>query len=119
VYAGSTFAPSASSKLGQALGTDPITQAVGGKVSARAQAASSKYTSASAKAIATFQKLTKVKPGQDSSFTLAQAAEHFQNYKVALSAYRSLLKVEKDTATKAQIRATIKQLQAALKKTGG
>src|SRR5438132_10074443 len=49
VYAGSTFAPSASSKLGQALGTDPITQAVGGKVSARAQAASAKYPSASAK----------------------------------------------------------------------
>jgi tetratricopeptide (TPR) repeat protein len=119
VYAGSTFGPSPSSKLGQALGSDPITQAVSTKVSTRVQEATTKYSTASAKTIATFQKLTKLKPGQDSYFNLAQAAEHFQNNKVALSAYRSLLKVEKDTATRARIRAKIASLQASLKNRGG
>src|SRR5439155_9174591 len=119
VYAGATFGPAATSKLGQALGQDPITQAVSTKVSTRVQEATSKYTTASSKAIATFQKLAKLKPGQDSYFTLAQAAEHFQNNKVALSAYRSLLKVEQDTATRTRIRAKIASLKAALKKTGG
>ena len=119
VYAGATFGPSASSTLGEALGSDPITQAVSTKVSTRVQEATTKYSTASSKAIAMFQKLTKLKPGPDSYFNLAQAAEHFQNNKVALSAYRALLKVEKDTATKARVRAKIASLQAALKQTGG
>jgi tetratricopeptide (TPR) repeat protein len=119
VYAGSTFGPSPTSKLGQALGQDPITQAVSTKVSTRVSEATTKYTTASSKAIATFKKLAKVKPDADSYFSLAQAAEHFRNDKVALSAYTSLLKLEKNAATKAQIRAKIKSLQASLKKAGG
>src|SRR5205823_5418060 len=50
VFAGSTFGPASTSKLGQALGQDPITQAVSTKVSTQVQEASSKYTSASTKA---------------------------------------------------------------------
>lgn len=119
VYAGATFGPSSSSKLGQALGTDPITQAVSTKVSTRVQEATTKYSTASRKAVATYKQVTKVAPGADSYFNLAQAAEHFQNNKVALAAYQSLLKAETDTATKARIRAKIAQLKAALKKTGG
>ena len=119
VYAGATFGPAATSKLGQALGQDPITQAVSTKVSTRVQEATSKYSTASTKAIAIFQKLAKLRPGADSYFNLAQAAEHFRNDKVALSAYRSFLKVEKDPSTKVRIRAKIKQLQASLKKSGG
>ena len=118
-FAGSTFGPSPSSKLGQALGQDPITQAVSTKVSTRVQEATTKYSTASSKAIATFQKLAKLRPGQDSYFNLAQAAEHFRNDKVALSAYRSLLKVEKDPGTKARIRAKIASLRPAVKKGGG
>ena len=119
VYAGSTFGPSPTSKLGQALGQDPITQAVSTKVSTRVQEATTKYSTASQKAVQAFQKVAKVAPGADSYFNLAQAAEHFRNNKIALGAYQSLLKVETDTATKARIRAKIKSLQAALKKTGG
>jgi tetratricopeptide (TPR) repeat protein len=119
VYAGSTFGPSPTSKLGQALGLDPLAQAVSTKVSTRVQAATTKYSTASSQAVATFQKLAKVQPGQASYFELAQAAEHFRNDKVALGAYRSLLKVETDPGTRARIRARIVSLQASLKKTGG
>ena len=45
-FAGSTFGPSPSSKLGQALGQDPITQAVSTKVSTRVQEATTKYSTA-------------------------------------------------------------------------
>jgi tetratricopeptide (TPR) repeat protein len=119
VYASSTFGPSQTSKLGQALGTDPITQALSTKVSTSVQDATTKYSTASQKAVATFQKVAKVAPGADSYFNLAQAAEHFQNNKVALGAYQSLLKYEPEAATKAQVRAKIAQLKAALKKAGG
>jgi tetratricopeptide (TPR) repeat protein len=119
VYAASTFGPSPTSKLGQALGQDPITQAVSTKVSTSVQDATTTYSNASQKAVATFQKVAKVAPGADSYFNLAQAAEHFQNNKVALAAYELLLKVESDTATKARIRTKIAQLKAALKKAGG
>jgi tetratricopeptide (TPR) repeat protein len=119
VYAGSTFGPSPTSKLGQALGQDPITQAVSTKVSARVQEATSKFTTASSKAIGTFQKLAKVRPDADSYLILAQAAEEFRNDKVALSAYKKLLKLEKNAATKAQIRARIKSLETSLKSPGG
>ncbi|TMK72538.1 MAG: hypothetical protein E6G50_03740 [Actinobacteria bacterium] len=119
VYASSTFGPSQSSKLGQALGQDPITQALSTKVSTSAQDATTKYSTASRKAVVTFQQVAKVAPGADSYFNLAQAAEHFQNNKVALGAYRSLLKYESDAGTKARIRAKIAQLEAALKKAGG
>jgi tetratricopeptide (TPR) repeat protein len=118
-YAGSTFGPSPSSKLGQALGQDPITQAVTTKVSTRVQEATTKFSTASSKAVSTFQKLAKVRPDADSYFSLAQAAEHFRNDKVALAAYTNLLKLESDAATKARIRAKIKTLQASLKKPGG
>jgi len=117
--AGSKFGPSQTSKLGQALGQDPITQALSTKVSARVQQATATYQTASAKAIAVFKQLVKLRPDQASFFELAQAAEHFNNMKVALSAYRSLLKVERDPATKAQVRAKIASLRAALKKGGG
>src|SRR5438067_3492589 len=85
VFAGSTFGPSSTSKLGQALGQDPITQAVSTKVSTRVQDATTKFSTASSKAITTFQKVAKVKPDSDSYFSLAQAAEHFRNDKVAVS----------------------------------
>jgi tetratricopeptide (TPR) repeat protein len=119
VYAASTFGPSPTSKLGQALGQDPITQAVSTKVSTSVQDATKKYSNASQKAITTFQKVTRVAPGADSYFNLAQAAEHFQNNKVALGAYQSLLRYENEAGTKAQIRAKIASLKAALKKAGG
>jgi hypothetical protein len=116
---GQQFQPPPTSKLGQALGQDPITQAVSTKVSTRVQEARTKYTTASSKAVATFRKLAKVRPDADSYFSLAQAAEHFRDDKVALSAYTKLLALEQDPATKARIRTKITSLKSSLKQAGG
>ena len=116
--AGSTFGASPTSKFGQALGQDPITQAVSTKVTSATQEATSRYQSASSAAIATFQKLTKARPDQASYFVLARAAEEFQNTPVALSAYKALLKLVSDPATKRGIKARIAALQPAPKKGG-
>jgi tetratricopeptide (TPR) repeat protein len=119
--AGSTFGASPSSTFGQALGQDPITQAVTTKVSTATQQATSRYQTAAAAAIATFQRLTKALPNQDSYFQLARAGEEFQNTKVAVAAYTALLKrhLVTDTATKRGIKARIAALQPAAKQGGG
>jgi DNA-binding SARP family transcriptional activator len=111
--AGSTLGVTPTGKLGQALGTDPIQQAVSGKVSTRAQQALTKYTTASTAAIKSFKRLAKLQPGVSSYFALARAAEQFSDNTTAVAAYKKLLKLESDPATKTQIKAKIKALQPA------
>src|SRR5439155_507056 len=83
-----------------------ITQAVTTKVSTATQQATSRYQTAAAAAIATFQRLTKALPNQDSYFQLARAGEEFQNTKVAVAANTALLKrhLVTDAATKRGIK---------------
>jgi tetratricopeptide (TPR) repeat protein len=112
---GSALGPASSTKPGQALGTDPITQAMNTDVSGRLQKATTKYQSDSAQAIKMYQRLAKLRPDEQSYFALAQTAEQFGNSKVAIVAYRGALKRVSDPATKSQLRAKI----AALKKSAG
>lgn len=116
--AGSSFGPSPSSKLGQAL-SDPLTSAVSTRDSTRVQETQIKYQTASTKALATYKKLAKLQANQSSYFQLAQAAEHFGDTKTAISAYRKVLKLSTDPTTKTQVRAKIKSLRASLPKGGG
>ena len=117
--AGQTFSPPQTSGFGQALGQDPITSAISTKVSAKTQAATSRYQTESAAALATFQKLTKVRGDQSSYFELARFAEEFQNAPVAVQAYKKLLPLVSDAATKRSIRSRIAALKAASPKAGG
>ena len=111
--AGSTFRPS-SGKLAEALGQDPITTAATSQASAAFQTASTSYQSAAQQAIATYQQIVKLEPkNQQALFALAQAADTLQQTSAAVSAYKKLLKLDLDPATKAQIRARIKTLQGA------
>jgi tetratricopeptide (TPR) repeat protein len=112
---GSALGPAASSKPGLALGTDPLTQAVSTEVSSRVQKATTKYQSASTQAVTMYQRLAKLRPDEQSYFSLAQTAEQFGNTKVAVSAYQSALKFVTDDATKAQIRSKIRSLKKSLK----
>ena len=116
--AGSAFAPSPSSKLGQAL-SDPITSAVSARDSTRVQQAQIKYQTTSTKALATYRKLAKLQASQSSYFQLAQAAEHFGDTKAAIAAYRKVLKLSGDPTTKAQVRAKIRSLRASSPQSGG
>lgn len=118
--AGQSFSSSKGS-LVQALGQDPITQAVSTKVTSATQAATSRYQAAAAAAISTFQRLTKARPNQDSYFQLARAAEEFQNTAVAIAAYKALLtkKLVTDPSEKRAIQQRLKALQPAGTGAGG
>jgi tetratricopeptide (TPR) repeat protein len=109
--AGNQFRPT-SGKLGQALGTDPLSSAATTQASGAYQAAISKYQTASNRAISTYQQITKLQPkNQEALFALAQAADTLHQNTAAVSAYKKLLKLDLDASTKAQIRARIKTLQ--------
>ena len=110
--AGSTFGPSPSSKFGQALGQDPVNSAVSTKASTEFQDASGKYQTAASRAVATYQKIVKLKPNdQQALFSLAQAADTLNQIPVAVRAYKRLLTFNLDPGTKAQIRERIKTLR--------
>lgn len=111
--AGAPFRPG-SGKLGQAIGTDPLTTAQTSKASADFQAALAEYEGAANRAISTYQQVAKLQPkNQQALFALAQAADTLRKTNVAIGAYKKLLKLDLDTTTKAQIRERIKTLQAA------
>jgi tetratricopeptide (TPR) repeat protein len=114
---GTAFGPGPSTTLGKAL-ADPISSAVSARDSTRLQAAATKYQSASSQALTTFKQLAKARPDQTSYFALARAAEGFGDLKTALGAYKKLLPLTPDSATKDQIRQKIKTLRAQSKSGG-
>jgi tetratricopeptide (TPR) repeat protein len=116
--AGEAFGAAPTSKFAQAL-ADPITAAVSAKVQQRAQIANAKYQSTSSAAIATLKRVAKIRPDQTSYFQLARTAEEFGDTSAAVGAYKKLLKVIKDPATKRSIRAKVAQLQPQAPKGGG
>jgi tetratricopeptide (TPR) repeat protein len=110
--AGATFGPSPTSSLGRALGEDPIATAVTTKFGAQLQEASTKYQTAAAGAVATFQQIVDLRPeDQQALFSLAQAADTLRQTDVAIRAYTRLLELDLDAATKAQIRERIRTLR--------
>jgi tetratricopeptide (TPR) repeat protein len=111
VDAGAPFRPT-SGQLGQALGQDPLTSAASTQASTAYQTAITTYQSAATRAISTYRQITKLQPkNQEALFALAQAADTLHQNTVAVSAYKRLLALDLDAATKAQIRARIKTLQ--------
>jgi tetratricopeptide (TPR) repeat protein len=117
--ASTTFGVPTGSKFGKALGTDPITNVVQTKTSTAAQQASSQYSSAAQGAVATYKKLTKVQPSFENFQLLATTAKTFQDTPTALAAYKQALEHATDPVVKAELKAQIKQLQAAAGKGAG
>lgn len=110
--AGAAFRPT-SGRLAEALGQDPLAAAQTSKASAEFQTASTNYQTAANRAISTYQQITRLQPqNQEALFALAQAADTLRQINVAIGAYKRLLNLDVDPATKAQIRERIKTLQA-------
>jgi tetratricopeptide (TPR) repeat protein len=117
VTGGGIFGPSSTSKLGQAFATNPLVQAVGSKADTIISAQRTIALTAANNAIATYKRLAKATPGDASvQLELAQAAEGFANYAVAVAAYKQFLKLAPHDPSAAAVKARIKQLQPALKK---
>ena len=110
--AGSIFGVSPTSTLGKALGTDPISNVIQTRTGTAAQQANSQYTAAAQQAVSTYKKLAKLQPTQENLITLASTAQRFQDTTSAVAAYKKVLRLTKDAALRAQIRAQIKALQA-------
>jgi Flp pilus assembly protein TadD len=110
--ASGVFGPDPNSGLGRGLGENPIATAVSTKYGAQLQEASTKYETAASGAIATFQQIVDLRPkDQQALFSLAQAADTLRRTEVAIKAYTSLLELDLDPATKAQIRERIRTLR--------
>jgi tetratricopeptide (TPR) repeat protein len=108
---GSPFAPSTGS-FTQAVGTDPINQALSTKAQKELQDASVKYQTAAGKAVTTYQAIVKIQPNDEQAlFSLAQAADTLGQRPVAIRAYTRLLTFKLDPSTAAQIRQRVKTLQ--------
>ncbi len=106
----------ATGKLGQALATDPIIQAVGDKANTIITNQRTVALSAATNAIKTYKRLAKATPGDASvQLELAQAAEGFGNTAVAIAAYKQFLKLAPNDPSAGPVKARIKQLQPAKK----
>ena len=118
VTGGGLFGSSTSTgKLGQALATDPIVQAVGDKANTVINDQRTIALAAADNAIKTYKRLAKATPGDASvQLELAQAAEGFGNIAVAVAAYKQFLKLAPTDPSAAAVKARIKQLQPAKKK---
>ena len=111
---GQQFQPDPSSKLGQALGTDPITQSLTGGSTSYATVLGGAQTSFRG-AVASYKKLAKLDPtAATTQENLANAAVFAGDAKTAIAAYRRYLKLAPDAADAPDIRQEIKRLKAQL-----
>jgi tetratricopeptide (TPR) repeat protein len=110
---GAAFRPTG--KLGTALGTDPIEQAAASGANSSTSALAQQIGSAYNDAVSSYQKVTKLEPGNTSAqLVLADAARSAGQTSVAIAAYKAYLKlVPADSTTASQVKQLIKQLQPA------
>ncbi len=109
---GSQFGPPADSRLGRALGSDPILDAVRERETARITAASTRLGAAYGNAVSAYRKLAEASPNDSTvQFELAQAAEAAGDAATAVVAYRAFVKLAPDDPTAPAVRQRIKQLE--------
>jgi tetratricopeptide (TPR) repeat protein len=117
---GQDFLPPPTSPLGQALATSPITAAVSGDVNEELNGLFSSLTGAYTDAVATYQRLAKVAPEDESvQLDLADAAQRANDAPTAIAAYKRFLELAPDSPQAELIREQIKQLEATQTAIGG
>lgn len=101
-------------KLGTALGTDPIEQAAATQANTATSDVAQKIGLSYNASVLAYQKVVKLQPNNaNAEFQLAQAAQQAGQSAVAVTAYKSFLKLNPSSSSAAQIRALIKQLSPA------
>jgi Flp pilus assembly protein TadD len=105
------FAPLSGSKLGQALGTNPIEQGAASEVNATLNDLAQRANLGYQNAIASFQRVTSLEPNNSNAqLQLASVAQQAGSRSVELAAYKAYLKLNPDSPSAPQLRALIKQL---------
>lgn len=110
---GSIFGPATTPKLTQAIGQDPITQALTTRAQSQVSSVYGQMQSAYASATSTYKKLVAKSPRDPSlQLQLAQAAEAASDTPTAIAAYKKFLELAPDDPTAGAIRQRLKQLQS-------
>jgi tetratricopeptide (TPR) repeat protein len=103
--------PSATSKLGKALGTNPVEQAAANQQNAVANDLYQKVQLAYSNAVSAYQKVADLQPGQASAWLqLGDTARQSGDSKTAVKAYKRFLKLNTEPSVAAQVKQLIKQL---------
>jgi DNA-binding SARP family transcriptional activator len=117
---GQDFLPPATSPIGQALATSPITLAVTSDVNEELNSLFSRMTAAYTDAVGTYQRLAKVAPQDESvQLDLADAAQRANDAATAIAAYKRFLVLAPDSPQAELVRQQIKALEASQSALGG
>ncbi|HET9673450.1 MAG TPA: hypothetical protein VFP31_01480 [Gaiellaceae bacterium] len=109
---GSTFQPSSSSKIGQALGSDPITEALSTTHNAVLNEAFTKMSTAYTRAVAAYKVVAKAQPRDAAvQFELAQTAEAANDLTTAITAYKTFLKLAPEDQSAAAVKQHLTELE--------
>lgn len=101
-------------KLATALGTSPIEQAAATTANTTTSDIAQKIGLSYNAAVLAYQKVVKIQPNNaNAEFQLAQAAQTAGQSSVAVTAYKTFLKLNPSSSSAAQIKALIKQLSPA------
>jgi tetratricopeptide (TPR) repeat protein len=109
---GSTFQPPSSSKIGQALGSDPISEALSTTHNTALNEAFTKMSSSYTKAVAAYKVVAKSQPRDPAvQFELAQTAEAANDLTTAVAAYKKFLQLAPEDQSAAAVRQHLKDLE--------
>ncbi len=97
---GAVFEPSSESQIGNALSSDPITDALSSRHNEALNAAFTKMTDALTSAVAVYKIVAAAQPNDSAiQFELAQTAETANDLPTAIAAYKRFLKLAPDDQT--------------------
>ena len=109
---GTIFQPPSTSKIGQALGSDPITEALSTTHNTALNDAFTKMSTSYTKAVAAYKVVAKAQPRDPAvQFELAQTAEAANDLTTALTAYKTFLKLAPEDQSAPAVRQHLKELQ--------
>jgi tetratricopeptide (TPR) repeat protein len=112
---GQTFQPASSSKIGQALGNDPIEEALSARYNEQLNEAFTAMSTSYTRAVAVYKQIAKAQPNDPAvQFELAQTAEAASDVPTAVAAYKAFLKLAPEDANAEAVRERIKQLEASV-----
>jgi tetratricopeptide (TPR) repeat protein len=111
---GTVFAPPSTTQVGQALGQDPITEAVESRVNERLNEVYSRMQTEYRLALSVYTDIARLQPRDpDVQLELAHAAESANDMTAALAAYERFLELAPESPSAASVRDRIKLLRSA------
>ena len=110
---GQLFQPDSSSKIGQALGADPVTEALSTQHNERLTTAFTAMTTAYSEAVAVYKEIAQAVPNDPAvQFELAQTAEAANDLETALTAYKRFVELAPEDRAAEAVKQRIEQLEA-------